>query len=407
MNRPASPTALIAFLLIFPAFSFYQIAVALEIINPIFGGYFTIGALLALPFATASYLKNTKINIKNIPATGIAFIFFILIFSGSIAIGEAIGVSPEITTPHAAYVLKFIALFLVARSVNGESATVQKISAFIILTIAASIIYARIFHGEAIFTSVTNSGFEIDYHGLAFSYLVIAVYGIPYFNTTARHGVYIISALSLYIIGARSEFIAFFFLTTAIEVCLSKHRAINLTSLLISSIALFFFATLLSNSIDFSENRILRLLQIKDDASAIERISQIEAAIQTIENHPILGSYGSYPPGHYAHNLLSAWVDLGLAGLIVTLILIFSPLISLAIRFKRDSRKIIYSQSLAISTALALLLITSKAYIYQMIPVAAGLYCRYHSSRLRQRKEQTSHQHPLHGKELKRASGRE
>jgi O-antigen ligase len=56
-------------------------------------------------------------------------------------------------------------------------------------------------------------------------------------------------------------------------------------------------------------------------------------ALHTIRAHPWLGDYASYAPGFYSHNVLSAWVDLGLFGIVYLMALMVVPA---AIMFGRE-----------------------------------------------------------------------
>jgi hypothetical protein len=68
-----------------------------------------------------------------------------------------------------------------------------------------------------------------------------------------------------------------------------------------------------------ADNRILELLDLSQSTSANKRHHLTVYAMQTIAAHPILGDYASYKPGYYSHNVLSAWVDLGLFGFVYLL----------------------------------------------------------------------------------------
>ena len=73
-------------------------------------------------------------------------------------------------------------------------------------------------------------------------------------------------------------------------------------------------------------NRMLQLIRL-DEARSVElRNENTVAAINTISSNPFLGDYGSYANygsiGDYSHNLLSAWVNLGLIGFALYVLLL-------------------------------------------------------------------------------------
>jgi len=126
-----------------------------------------------------------------------------------------------------------------------------------------------------------------------------------------------------------------------------------------------------------ADHRVLGLLELAADESALERRDQLAAAFRTIEARPLFGSYASYEPGWYAHNILSSWVDMGLLGLALVTVVSFSPLMGLLARGSPDSRHLWFAPALGSAIVVALLLLVAKTYTYQMILVAAGLHCRY------------------------------
>ena len=131
------------------------------------------------------------------------------------------------------------------------------------------------------------------------------------------------------------------------------------------------------------DNRTLELLDLSHSSSAGLRHQLTEQALASIGRHPLLGEYGNYEPGLYAHNLLSAWVDLGLLGFAALLALLIYPLTHLAIhgyllggRTSRDHR---YLLAWSLLTSTLLLLCLSHFFSDMLIGAALGAYARYRS----------------------------
>jgi hypothetical protein len=105
-------------------------------------------------------------------------------------------------------------------------------------------------------------------------------------------------------------------------------------------------------------------------------------ARQTISASPIFGDYASYTPGHYAHNILSAWVDLGLFGFVYLLAMLIWPAISMGITglfSTRNSGEFVLGFALVSVTIL--LLFKSHYFTDMLIGAVLGAYCKYNYER--------------------------
>jgi O-antigen ligase len=98
--------------------------------------------------------------------------------------------------------------------------------------------------------------------------------------------------------------------------------------------------------------------------------------VLTVTSNPVLGDYGSYPVGEYAHNLFSVWVDLGLLGFLLFSTLLLVPLVHLLTQFNARARDPEYVLALTVLILSIALFLTSKNFTYQLLPVAVGLYSR-------------------------------
>lgn len=370
--------AALAFLLLFPAFFFYQTFVEKGYIAPMLGGYFTAGATLVLPLLWLAYLKVPRWQRlgRSLPAR--LFLAFMLIFGLHIVIGISSGANAEITSTHAAYFLKFIALFLVALLVDGQSKNFQRIAQLLLLGIILMVLGTASdgkFLQGALFATLTGE-FSLDYQGLAYCYIVITIYAAPSLNYLLRLGLYVASVVVLFLIGARSEFAGFLLLILVIEFCKASSRPRFLATVLVFClIALLAYFELASS---FADHRVFGLLQLSSDQSALERQDLHNMAMKTISENLLLGRYASYEPGHYAHNIMSAWVDFGLLGFLVFAALFIALTLKTLQKFRAWSRNDLYVQTLGSIALTVLLLLLAKHYTYQMVPIAVGLYCRFH-----------------------------
>ena len=365
-------------MLIFPAFFFYQTLVNSEFFGPVLGGYFTAGAAIAAPLLIASVWRHRLPLLSNCSVTGVLFGAFLTLFSLATIGGLQAGADEEITSSHVAYIFKFAVLFLVVRFVHAQSKWFRRFGAIIfVATIALVLATGKDgrFLQAAVLSDLTALPFLLDYQGLAYAFIVIAIYVIPQLRLEIRWLLYAGSLAALFLIGARSEFAGFIAIALVVEYCHSRVRTTLLVGVALGVLGVA--VVLFLNGDSIADHRIFGLLKISADQSAIERSEMHAAALQTIDRRPFIGDYASYEAGHYAHNILSAWVDLGLLGFIAIVLLQALPLTKLLLSFRRDSRDPFYIQVLACQLFSTVLLIFAKNYTYQMIPIATGLYCRY------------------------------
>ena len=347
------------------------------LISADFGGFFTAACILSVPLLVMATRHNPRPRVKLNSVIVPLFFFFNIAVIVSALIGISTGKSEEITNPHLAFSFKFIVLYYVARMICVNDRKFQRITIFALLAIVFFTLYTasaeRIL--EANIARQVNEDFQIDYQGMAYAYVVLAMFGLVSAGRPWRIVLYSLSLPILFIVGARSEFVAFLLIALTFEFCKSRSRP----KFALMAIAAVLLVTLAYSALDNSmqDNRIFGLLDIQNDESAIERRSLTSEAISTISQNPILGNYASYLPGNYAHNILSAWVDLGILGFIALLIIVLGPVIYLLRRFSIDGRDPTFIICLAAALATLLLILLAKNYNYQFIPVSVGLYARY------------------------------
>jgi hypothetical protein len=373
--------AAVAFFVVFPAFICYQIMAISGRIAPALGGYFTAGATVALPLLLLGLKRHRLPLIRGSSFVALAFASFLILFAVRVLAGEQAGADEEITSSHWAYIFKFVVLFLLARLVDGQAHGFHRNATIAVLAIAA-LVAVEGSGGEFLQASILQglyAGFLLDYQGMAYAYIVMLAYCVPSLTVGWRFAIYVISFGALFLIGARSEFVGFVLLMAVVEYCKARSRlAFSMKVLVLLAMLAGLYFQFRS---EFADNRIFAILEMSSDQSVIERAELHDAAVNTIVERPLTGDYASYKPGSYAHDILSAWVDLGLIGFLLLVICIVGPLLALQRRFRLDSRDDLYVQTLAVCLINALMVFFAKNYTYQMIPIAVGLYCRYRALR--------------------------
>ena len=368
----------LAFYTVFPGFFIYHFLVGREYIPAIFGGYSTSIAVILLPFLCIAYVRDIRQNTNHFSSVEAAFLGFTGYFAAVVLSQIAWGANWSASVQLLSVTLQFVAIFIIVKLADRESAKFKwsLIGFFVTLS---GIIFLNVSDGAFIVASpdLQNSVAKIaDYQGYAFVYIVVAIYVLVSLNSrVTRLLVYGAAVFALFLNGARAEFIGLVLLIPLIELSFAKHKylIIAVGILLVCAVT-----GLLSISPEVMlENRVSALLtDYEIDASVIERRLLLHAAWDTITSNPLFGNFNSYDTGEWAHNALSAWVDLGLIGFQVYLGLLVGPIIGLLRRFPDRSKDPDYVLALSTAFLVMLLAMTAKSFTYQMLPVSVGLYAR-------------------------------
>ena len=368
----------LTFYIVFPGFFIYHFFVGKEYLPAIFGGYSTSIAVILLPFLCVAYVRDIRQNIHNFSLIEAAFLGFTGYFAAVVIIQITWGANWSASVQLFSVTLQFVAIFIIVKLTDRESPKF-KWSLMVFFIILSGIIFLNVSEG-AFFIASPDLQYSVekiaDYQGYAFVYIVVTIYALTSLNSAVtRMLVYGAAVFALFLNGARAEFIGLLLVIPLIEFHLAKRKYF----IIVVAISLLFAAAgFLSISPEIMlENRVLLLYtDYEIDGSVIERTRLLRAAWNTIISHPLLGDFNSYDTGEWAHNALSAWVDLGLIGFLAYVGLLAGMIIGLLRRFPGCSKDPGYV--LAISTAflVVLLAITAKSFTYQMLPVAVGLYAR-------------------------------
>ena len=373
-------------ILAFPGYFIYNSSVQLGLISSFLGGGSTVTIAASLLLLARSYLritlrgrKNSGSHVPGVLSIGPLFWAFLAVFALATLIGLACGADTSITYQLFAYILKFAGLYVLAMLTPWEG------RAFLYAAgVAQLVLFVFVVENSNAGAYLVNSlkpmaeDDPFDYQALAVSYLVVSLAaGYATKPVLLRWCQWLIALYGIFLIGARSEFVGMVFSIGLIEVARKK---ILSDYLFFASFPVIFLSAVLVIG-DFSDidSRMFGLFEPSADESVIARMALNASAWETILDNPIFGDFASYAPGAYAHNILSAWVDLGIIGFLLLLILLIGSTSSivLVILRTRDSFSILALGCLGICV---LLLIFAKAYFYQLIPVAMGIYTRAVSS---------------------------
>ena len=386
LRQPGTGIAHLGFLALFPGFFFYHSALGMGLVGPFLGGFFSRVCMLFLPLLVITCLSRAKRDRRFFTRADLAFFIFLAYFFFVIAFNYANGGDGGLAQDHLFIIIQFATVYLIFRLADFASGR------FRMCLIASMLVMALlIFYLSADGTSYLREENSVDaggaistYQGFARSYFVTCLVLLAFTKATAlRLLIYLVSVPALFINGARSELVALIAVIGLAETVYASRKSAALL------VALFLGGAVLGAYIDqliraLPDSRVLELLDLSQSTSWSGRKYYFEHALKTIGENPILGDYGSYLSiggrGAYAHNIFSAWVDLGLAGFVYLLCMLLVPAYKLAVRafFRRSSEntgELVLTFCLLFATLL--LLFTSKTYGEMLIAASVGRYAHY------------------------------
>lgn len=378
-SRLERVTLTVAFLALFPGFFFYHFLLGTGQIHAFLGGYF---APVSLAFAfpiTVFYIRQLRQNGSRLLPNELYYGGFLAFLCVVAIVNGANGKNPVIVIAHLLGALYMANTFIMFKMIDFAHPEVRYPSLLCLMGMSVIIFSYSVdgvFRMDAMGLALDPSALS-TYQGLARSYLVNCLCVVAYTRSLPlRAFLYVVGAISLFLNTARSEFVALLFAIPFIEFYFARHKTVF-------AIVLALIASLITMNLDhllsmMPDNRIMELLDLSHSTSAIARRHLAELAMRTISTYPIFGDYASYAPGHYAHNIMSVWVDLGLFGFIYLVALLAFPTVSMLVRgyFSReDSGDLVLGFSMACATIL--LLIKSHFFTDMLIGGMLGAYSRY------------------------------
>ncbi|SPY08745.1 hypothetical protein [Oligella urethralis] len=364
----------ISVFLFIPTFMVYQLLVNYRIIEPVFGGYFTVGMLITFPFNMLLFASSYSFKRLLMTPVFPLFLLFILLACSIAILYGVLGVDVQIVFYTLSSMFGFVAVFLmvfILQSVNVR--LVKKLNMFLLIY-SLIIVYLGLDGRleQPAYISATGYYFYFNYQLVALCYLILGLYILPQVEFIKRLSIYFLGIPALYFIGARSEFFAFFLLMAIVEFYRNK------ASLLLIPVvsALGFLYLFLIDNFDLVSGRMFNVFG-GNDASLSERGVLQQNAIKTISNNIFTGGYGSHPLGQYSHNILSLWVDMGLPGMIVFCFSIVLMVLNLLLLKKMAKKSPLWLQAISSSYLVVFMLAVAKTYTYLLVPFAFASYCLY------------------------------
>ena len=382
-RAPGKPaTARLAFLLLFPGFFFYQTLIGLGAMPALLGGYFSIVSIMLFFPLGLSYVIATKAAGGRVSRTDLQFAFFLAYFLVVVAINAAFGAAEAVTIQtHLLSILFFVNIYLIFKTIDFAERTTRAWAIASLLAMSAIIFYfsaGGVFQPGQVGDAKSPESLA-TYQGFARSYALTFV-GVICFtrHAAARLVLYGIAGAAMFLNGSRSELVAVLCLIPLVELYRAKSR---LNMMCVVLVVLAVAGLNLEHAVQsMPENRVWELFDLAQSDSSQARHHMAQRALRTIAEHPLLGEYASYPHGQYSHDILSAWVDLGLFGFAYLLFMLVPTAFKLFAGgwlLRARSGEFLLACSL-ICMAL-LLLVTAKTFDDMLVGAALGAYAHYRS----------------------------
>lgn len=377
--------------LLFPGFLFYHFFVALLGIQLPLAGLFGPTAVLIALLGSVLFLvfrlqvpKWLRLRPYEMLVTlFLAFTFLYIVIHQAFAANEPY-LQPAVIQSVQTWFL-WLALFLVSVWLPKNLEFVR--SAYVISFIAISVYLGWYVSSTGSVFFYTRQAFDVDsgatYQGFARSAMVIAFLLLSVFPLwKIRFPIALISIFILFVLGARSELVAFVFAWF----CFESSKIFHETRKFFSLLALLFFIIFIGSLfLDFEllqTSRQYELLNVGESSSLLTREKLAETGLRQLMTNPLLGQFGGHiayygGEGSYAHNIMSAWVQYGFVGFFVYFLLIIIPFFKSADVILRNKQpEPAWILLFLFSTSILLLVLTSKSIFYLIPPIAWGLYIR-------------------------------
>jgi len=358
----------LVFALIFPGFFIYWHLVVSGWIPKFLGGYApAISLLCAVILVSVALMKGLRVNWIDSALTIFLSVIVIIAFWHS---GH--GAPAAVVESYLSMVVQWVALYLLFRSVSFDDRWLVVLRVSLLIMLAFVVNYGIM--GGFLLTGAGASSLGLPTYqdfGLYLAFSAMALMSLER-NIAIRGVVFVLSLVSLVLLGSRSELMLYLVGAAIIAVVQTKksHAAI------IASVAAaaVYVGMLLVDEVE--TNRIAFWVSMIAQGEGLYqdplRAAVNENGLRVIGNHPFLGAFAYYPPGEYAHNLLSLWAEFGV-GLFLLYLVMFVGALVVFIQYRSSYPVgVSFGFALGLWVATALLLVVAKSFGYYVVPVLLG-----------------------------------
>lgn len=383
-TRPATcrieQTVLVAtFFLLFPGFFYYHTLLGTGTTGAFLGGYYSpVSLALFLP-VLAVYLRQVRRDPRHLDQVDLHYVLFMAYFTAVIAINAAAGANQQIVAHHLQAIVFMTQVYVIFKFADWANPRVRLLG---LASLAAMSAIAVAFSVDGVFyLGALGTAKDADslatYQGFSRSYLFTFLVVVAHVRAMPlRLLLHAAGAATLFLNTARSEFVALLFAAPIIEFYYARHKMVFILAVVGAAAVASLYVDQVLHALP--DNRILELLDLSQSSSANKRHHLTLYALQTLAAHPLLGEYASYQPGYYSHNLLSAWVDLGLFGLVYLGALVLVPVVPPFLREYFAGRRCgSFMLAFGLACVTILLLLTSHYFTDMLIAAELGACSQY------------------------------
>lgn len=366
------------FLLMFVGLFIYQTLIAKGWIPVFAGAYWGMVNLLMLFPLLFGFLFIGDMRRKLITRPDYLALLYLSYFTVVFMWNMALGKDIAVVYSHVASMVQFVVIFLIFRMLKLEVRSFSVLNALAWLLITLGIMY---FSANGVFNyrrdpSSVNLDYIVSYGLLGLIYLSLSVVTLMYVkNMPLRLCIYFLSLIALFLNGSRSDLVALLLVAVVIE-SVNSSASVKIVFAVVFSLVMSLAVSL---GMAFApQSRIFLMFSSSGDGSMSERDIFLAQGLEAINRSPFWGDYASYEPGSYAHNILSAWVDLGVVGFVLLLVVIFLCLAEVLHKvfwLKIKSSYLVLALCFFVVSAVLMLFV--KNFTYLLLPAALGIYSNY------------------------------
>jgi hypothetical protein len=370
-----------AFLLLFPGFFFYHFAIARGFIPPLLGGYFSVVAAFCFPFIFINLkFQLSNFNNKVFLLFSLILIYTLVVTAYNYLLNKPYGYADGLAFWSLSGVFFNLVTFLIGAQINFHK--ILKINILFLILMFLVVVLNLDDYGNFNYKyGFIDESRVASHQGFARSIVFISLIltGVFIKKYIPLIFIFTLSVVALFLASGRSEFI-FYVVSSLIMIGLNGFKLSRIFFLLVTVIIVFCFISFFLDL--YPQSRFKQLFAaIQEDGSFIERSVFNRYGLSLIADNPLVGAYGMYVHlnggGSYPHNLLSAWVNLGILGFAFYLILFFILLKAAFLGFKKNSNNSMYQVFLIFLLFTLMSIILSKDYNYMNIGFLVGIFINW------------------------------
>lgn len=369
-------------LLLFPGFFLYHFALIEGILPSILGGWFgplsLVGIPILVPFLVRAFINTRGGAIYYLTLFVLLVLYTVLwigihYFWGTIPQQSVVALENGV-----GLIIYWVVLFTIGIYVDFDRRWVWRglLVGFLIMT-CLTLVNVNPTRMLMEFDMRQMAGERVaSYQGFARSYAVTTILLLAFNRKLMIQGlIFFLGTISLFFIGARSDFYGFLVVGSLWIWMLFWRRGLSnkiLVVILLISAIVGFSITGVSGSRQF------QIFDLSSSTSWLARIDFLKQGWEAIKASPLFGDYAgqisSGQVGSYIHNGMSAWRQFGLVGFLLYTCMTVVSLILAILEYRRtlihDSRTI---AALFLNVLCIILILVAKSVFWVLPPLAWGL----------------------------------